>query len=171
MSLANLPAPGKATAVDQASVLTSQDSGYNVEVNQMHLDAHNKYRAMHKVGPMTIDPDMAKAAQAYAEKLHEMGKMEHSKREDRSGCGENLAMHSNVDTISKTTHATDAWYSEVEKVDFNDLKFVSGTGHFTQVVWKGSTLLGMGVAGTYCVARYKAPGNMMGAFEANVFAK
>jgi len=84
---------------------------------------------------------------------------------------ENLAMHSDTNTISNTTHATDAWYSEVSKVNFDDLKFVSGTGHFTQVVWKGSTLLGMGVAGVYCVARYKAPGNMMGAFEANVFAK
>lgn len=80
-------------------------------------------------------------------------------------------MHSNSQKIGETTHATDAWYSEVSKVNFNDLKFVSGTGHFTQVVWKGSVKLGMGVSGKYCVARYKAPGNMMGAFEKNVFPK
>ena len=97
--------------------------------------------------------------------------MEHSKRDQRKGCGENLAMHSNSQKIGETTHATDAWYSEVSKVNFDDLKFVSGTGHFTQVVWKASVKLGMGVSGKYCVARYKAPGNMMGAFDKNVFPK
>lgn len=98
-------------------------------------------------------------------------KMEHAKRDERNGCGENLAMHSDANILRTTTHATDAWYSEVSKVDFNDIKFVSGTGHFTQVVWKGSTKLGMGIAGKYCVARYKAAGNMQGAFPQNVFAK
>lgn len=80
-------------------------------------------------------------------------------------------MHSNPSKIQSTTHATDAWYSEVSKVDWNDLRFKPGTGHFTQVVWKGSTKLGMGVSGKYCVARYKVPGNMQGAYDTNVFPK
>lgn len=120
---------------------------------------------------MTINEEMARDAQTYAELLSKNNKMEHSKRDERKGCGENLAMHSDSNKLMNTTHATDAWYSEVDKVDFKDLKFVSGTGHFTQVVWKASTELGMGVSGKYCVARYKAAGNMSGAFVANVFAK
>ena len=47
------------------------------------------------------------------------------------------------------------------------------TGHFTQVVWKESIILGVGEATSasgkrYVVARYKPRGNMMGNFEANV---
>ena len=47
-----------------------------------------------------------------------------------------------------------------------------GTGHFTQVVWKGSTVLGIGIAEkggcVYMVGRYKPPGNYQGAFAENV---
>lgn len=54
--------------------------------------------------------------------------------------------------------------------------FSGGTGHFSQVVWKGSTLLGFGRAeGTkngmkcaYVVARYKKAGNFLGKFTENV---
>lgn len=49
-------------------------------------------------------------------------------------------------------------------------------GHFTQVVWKDSTELGVGCAKTdngktYVVANYNPPGNMMGKFKENVFPK
>ena len=51
-----------------------------------------------------------------------------------------------------------------------------GTGHFTQVVWKGSTELGIGKAegeknGMYCtyiVGRYRPAGNFQGDFKENV---
>ena len=51
-----------------------------------------------------------------------------------------------------------------------------GTGHFTQVVWKGSTELGIGKATgkkgtmycTYIVGRYRPAGNFQGKFKENV---
>ena len=56
--------------------------------------------------------------------------------------------------------ATDNWYEEVNDpgYDFETGGYQSGTGHFTQVVWKSSTKLGMGHAvsangWTYVVAR------------------
>lgn len=60
--------------------------------------------------------------------------------------------------------------------NFNSGGFSGGTGHFTQVVWKGSTQLGIGRAETtrngmkcaYIVGRYKPAGNMMGQFQQNV---
>ena len=65
--------------------------------------------------------------------------------------------------------------------NFNGGGFSGATGHFTQVVWKGSTQLGIGFArGSYSfngkvfdnclfvVGRYLEPGNMMGAFRENV---
>lgn len=48
------------------------------------------------------------------------------------------------------------------------------TGHFTQVVWKGSQKLGVGFAvsgdgnSVYIVAQYTPPGNYMGQFQQNV---
>ena len=65
--------------------------------------------------------------------------------------------------------------------NFNNPGFSGTTGHFTQVVWKTSTQLGIGFArGTYSfggkpfdnclfvVGRYKEAGNMMGTFQQNV---
>ena len=47
-----------------------------------------------------------------------------------------------------------------------------GTGHFTQVVWKASTQLGIGKEEKngciYVVGRYSPAGNIMGDFESNV---
>jgi len=83
-------------------------------------------------------------------------------------------MHSNTDLLSTTNIATQMWYDEVTDpgYDFNNQGFTSGTGHFTQVVWKGSTELGCGVAGVYVVCRYcNGPGNFMSQFEDNVFPK
>ena len=59
---------------------------------------------------------------------------------------------------------------------FSSGGFSGGTGHFTQVVWKGSTELGIGRAESqegsmkcaYIVGRYKPAGNMMGDFPKNV---
>ena len=51
-----------------------------------------------------------------------------------------------------------------------------GTGHFTQVVWKESTILGIGRAEVtkgsmkcaYIVGRYKPAGNWIGKYSSNV---
>ena len=68
-------------------------------------------------------------------------------------------------------------YNEVCDPGYNfGSGFSSGTGHFTQVVWKGSTTLGIGRAEVtegrmkcaYIVGRYKPAGNMMGDFPENV---
>ena len=60
--------------------------------------------------------------------------------------------------------------------NFNSGGFSGGTGHFTQVVWKESMVLGIGRAETtqnamkcaYIVGRYKPAGNMIGQFQQNV---
>merc|ERR1712183_940254 len=67
--------------------------------------------------------------------------------------------------------AVKAWYSEVKYyTDYKHGTFRSQTGHFTQVVWKGTTKVGLAVSdcGKYIVANYKCPGNMMGDFAKNV---
>ena len=53
---------------------------------------------------------------------------------------------------------------------------VSGCGHFTQVVWKGSKEVGIGKAfgndgRVFVVANYYPAGNILGKFKDNVFPK
>ena len=69
-------------------------------------------------------------------------------------------------------------YGEVCKPGYSFSGTSAGAaGHFTQVVWKGSSQLGIGVATgksktglfcTYIVARYRPPGNFIGEYKENV---
>ena len=63
-------------------------------------------------------------------------------------------------------------YSEIKDYDFNRGGYKSGTGHFTQIVWKGSTRLGVGIATrgskVVVVARYSPAGNFMRRFKEHV---
>ena len=69
-------------------------------------------------------------------------------------------------------------YAEVCKpgYNFDSEQNSGGTGHFTQVVWKGSGTLGIGKASgekngmycTYVVGRYKKAGNFIGKYKENV---
>lgn len=65
--------------------------------------------------------------------------------------------------------------------NFNNPGFSSATGHFTQVVWRGSSTLGCAVQvcntglggtgwpqGSIVVCRYSAAGNVLGYFQSNV---
>lgn len=72
--------------------------------------------------------------------------------------------------------AIDDWYNEVKYYNYNTGSNIPGgrTGHFTQVVWKGTTQIGCGA--TYCnnyrqifyVCNYNPSGNYIGQNRANV---
>jgi hypothetical protein len=67
---------------------------------------------------------------------------------------------------------TEMWYDEVQQYDFNNPGFSMATGHFTQLVWKASTRLGIGYASeggyTVVVGLYNPAGNVKGQFPQNV---
>lgn len=74
-------------------------------------------------------------------------------------------------------NAIKAFYDEIQYYDWNNPGFSSQTGHFTQVVWKASTEIGVGIAtypdATYgrrsvVAINYRPPGNYLGQFEQNV---
>ena len=70
--------------------------------------------------------------------------------------------------------ATQSWYDEIKDYSFARPGFSAATGHFTQVVWKGSSKLGVGIAfadngrKAIVVANYSPPGNYQGQFPQNV---
>merc|ERR1719265_2652280 len=97
--------------------------------------------------------------------------MRHSSSGSRRGVagfnylGENLAMGA-IDT-----KGVDLWYDEIKLTNGGRVSgFSSGTGHYTQVVWKGSTELGCGVYKDLLNCQYGEAGNMQGAFTQNVNA-
>ena len=38
------------------------------------------------------------------------------------------------------------WYKEIENYDFYEARYTPITGHFTQIVWKDCTEIGVGIA-------------------------
>ncbi|CAI0646840.1 unnamed protein product, partial [Colletotrichum noveboracense] len=102
---------------------------------------------------------LAANAQEWATHLTSVGSLTHSQVSDQ---GENLYMQSGGD--SPNLNAVNAFVSE--KSEYNG-ETISSTnymsfGHYTQVVWKSTTKVGMATAtdssgATYVVARYSPP--------------
>ncbi|KAF7229610.1 Golgi-associated plant pathogenesis-related protein 1-like, partial [Nothobranchius furzeri] len=141
---------------------------------QEFLDTHNKYRSMHNAGPLRYNDGMCAKAQEWAEHLLQIQRLQHSGTDD----GENVFYLQGPDLANvKGNKAVDSWYSEIKDYDFSSPRFQRGTGHFTQVVWKETTELGVGVASrngmTFVVGQYRPAGNINnhGYFDKNVSRK
>ena len=147
------------------------------------LKRHNYYRKHHQVGPMYLTAKLNEYSQKYAETLAEQNVMEHSTHDQLykiygDWTGENLYTYwTSVSNLTLTgADAVDSWYKEIFDYDFKkcDTKNGKAIGHFTQLVWKGSTQLGIGVAknkqnNVYVVANYHKGGNVVGNYPQNVF--
>ena len=137
------------------------------------LDAHNNYRAKHHIGKLVFNQELCDIAQKYAEELARTGNFAHSGNSFHDdNMGENLFACYGMKITGKMM--TDDWYNEVNQYNFNNPGYISGTGHFTQIVWKGSKQVGFGYAQArdgyyYGVANYYPAGNFIGEFEDNVF--
>ncbi|CAF4260693.1 unnamed protein product, partial [Rotaria sp. Silwood2] len=122
---------------------------------------------------MVLNSTISTIAQNYANYLAANNPFQHS---GTQGLGENLwAIWSSgaIRTINGST-PINSWYSEITSYNYSAPGFSSSTGHFTQVIWKGSKQLGIGIAFTsnnrtaYVVANYYPPGNVIGSFSSNV---
>ena len=79
-----------------------------------------------------------------------------------------------TDLTEKKT--TDMWYEEAGKYNYRNTQFSTSTGHFTQVVWAGSTQMEAGrvvssSGAQFVFVRYSPAGNVRGKFEENVRPK
>ncbi|XP_028909733.1 Golgi-associated plant pathogenesis-related protein 1 isoform X1 [Ornithorhynchus anatinus] len=136
------------------------------------LRAHNDYRQKHGVPSLKLCKKLNREAQQYAEALASTKVLKHSPESSRGQYGENLAWAS-YDQPGK--EVADRWYNEIKDYNFQHPGFTSGTGHFTAMVWKSTTKMGVGKASTsdgssFVVARYLPAGNVVnqGFFEDNV---
>ncbi|MDZ8239605.1 MAG: CAP family protein [Nostoc sp. ChiQUE01a] len=174
------------TATTLAIALTGATIGNHLVLGQTSIDLaklrsdavseHNTYRSKHKSPNVTNDNTLNESAQAWAQTIAAKGDLEHST--NRNNVGENIYWGGESTNLGSA--AVQDWYSEIKDYDYNNPVFSGTTGHFTQVVWKGSTKVGCGAApgpatiegtkydGVYVVCQYSPAGNLQGQFADNV---
>ena len=126
------------------------------------LDAHNQARAQVGVKPLVWNTELAAIASIYATKLARTGQFKHS---GQRSYGENLFMgtagaYGPVDGVR-------AWIGESRDYDYNvNHGHGKPVGHYTQVVWSGTTAVGCGQAvghgSMWMVCNYYPAGNIVG---------
>jgi hypothetical protein len=135
----------------------------------------NDYRSLHNAPPMKWNDTISTFSLLWAEYLNNKQIFEHS---GSHLYGENLAYFKsdymeNVMVLLK--RSIDLWYGEGSLYDYSNPGFSSATGHFTCLVWEGSTEFGLGVSidpssnTTIIVFNTFPPGNISGEFKNNVF--
>ncbi|TKR86859.1 hypothetical protein L596_011367 [Steinernema carpocapsae] len=146
------------------------DPGFNIaEFRAKHLKDSNDYRRRHGAQPLVLDEELNKCAQEWAETLAKANEM--NCKAGANPYGENIgAGHTPCANVVKM------WYDEESKYNYEASKYNPDCGHFTQLVWRNSRRLGVGIAKSatgiyYIVANYDPPGNFVGQFLLNVGTK
>ncbi|XP_062204513.1 pathogenesis-related protein PR-1 type-like [Phragmites australis] len=136
--------------------------GLNEKAINDIVKEHNVFRAKEHVPPLQWNATLAKFSQQYAEQLKGECKMVHS----TSPYGENLMLGTGAVTWKTTV---DMWSAEKESYHYGSNTCDPGKmcGHYTAVVWKGTTAVGCGRVkcnngDTMIVCSYWPPGNYDG---------
>ncbi len=129
------------------------------------LKAHNDVRAKDRQRPLQWSNDLQQISQQWANQLAQSCKMYHHK--GNIPFGENLFTSTGRTTVA---HAVRAWANEKNQYNYQQNRCKPGKqcGHYTQIVWKGTTDLGCAMAscsnGTQMyVCSYFPAGNVVGA--------
>lgn len=143
-----------------------------VDLKQFRADflrAHNTYRRLHRSRSLQLQMKMTNHAQKWADRLATDDCMSHNP--DR-GYGENIYTCSGFEPTG--FHVSDAWYAEHEDhYDYNRAEFTPAAAHFTNMIWRDTRHLGVGIALSatgryYVVASYWPVGNVHQQFGENV---
>lgn len=151
------PIPGGENPMPNPVPLPPEGGGTSVVDKETYLRFHNLKRCWHQVGNVLWDESLAAASKRHAERCV-------FAHDATANAGENLAIG-----FSSDISAMDQWYLEVSAYRGD---WSPQTGHFTQMVWKGTTQIGCGTAqcpqGRFLVCRYLPQGNVLGQFQQNV---
>lgn len=125
------------------------------------LGAHNGDRASHSAPALVWNETLADYAQNYLSNQNCV--FAHS----GGPYGENLAWG-----YPSAADGVAAWYSEGRAYNYEAAQFSDSTGHFTQVVWIGSTQVGCATVdcsgSQFLACEYYPRGNIIGEFSKNV---
>jgi len=139
---------------------------------QKALDFHNLARAEVGVTGLKWSVELAEYAQQWANYLANNNgcNIEHRSRlgeKTRKDTGENIYFYSGSN--SGAIDASKSWYSEISQYTYRTLTHQNfyATGHYTQMIWKNTKYVGIGMAicpsgATIIVANYSPAGNYIG---------
>lgn len=163
------PVPAVLSSEDDAAVAEPATAGRAAPRGDaaQWVDAHNRLRARHCAAPLAWSAKLADVAQRWANTLRDRGCMfGHS----GGSFGENLAAGT-IGTLDPAA-VVQMWYDEIAHYRFPDGGFSMKTGHFTQVVWRGSRRVGCGHSQCkgmdILVCEYDPAGNWEGQYRDNV---
>lgn len=134
-------------------------------------------RKFHGCHPLKLSESLGARAQSWAEHLTDSDSYRHSVDRRRVGVGENLAFrwYTSGGKRPKGDEIADVWYNEVKDYSWEipEINLTRFAGHFTQLIWAGTTQVGFGVAAdgkgkVTVVAQYQTAGNVIGEYELNV---
>lgn len=146
---------------------TPHESQVSAEQRRQLLHAHNRWREKVDVPPLEWSDAVAATAQAWADRLAKLGRLEH---DPGTKYGENLFIGSGS---RAPADAVDDWGSEKARCGYHGEPISSSrrcaVAHYTQMVWRNTERVGCGVAharvrrgATIWVCRYDPPGNFVG---------
>jgi len=154
---------------------------------QNSLYHHNVHRANHSAPDVSWSESLASSAQQLANSCN----YGHNTDLGGGGYGQNIAMYAATNNLGTEvefvrTSITEYWYNSEIGLYGNAYGSEPGMGgfhdwgHFSQIVWKGTTEVGCAVAycgsglasypGYYSVCNYSPPGNYQGEYGSNVGA-
>ncbi|XP_006814338.1 Golgi-associated plant pathogenesis-related protein 1-like [Saccoglossus kowalevskii] len=131
----------------------------DTKFGEVTLDAHNRYRKQHGVQELNWSDDLASVAQRWADGISERGYLQNS---DNAVIGENIFMS---DEDLPGDAISELWYNEGECYDYDNPGWNKDCRHFTQMIWRTSTEIGVGKAKMknsnryIVVVNYKPAGN------------
>jgi len=137
------------------------------------LQKHNEFRArLFSDAPLSYSLELEQDAQTYANYLAKTGKFDHDPNNLKHKYGENLYAFSK-NALPDYNDIVQKWYDEGKYYDLNSNHCQAGKlcGHYTQIVWKSTKLLGCASAqykkgrfknGYVTVCKYYPYGNIVG---------
>ncbi|KAL1502315.1 hypothetical protein ABEB36_007480 [Hypothenemus hampei] len=147
----------------------------DVDIQQFARDAlkvHNEYRRKHSVPDLVLNHDMSKYAQEWADTCARTSSLQHRAN---NPYGENIVSmySSDYSHVPTARDSVKKWYDEIKQHTYGGDKVPQSSLHFTQIIWKDSKELGVGIAKnkkgqTYVVCNYNPKGNCIGQFTENV---
>jgi len=164
---------GKAHAISICKQGGGSGSGSISGFAKRQLDKHNYYRSRHGASALKYSKSLENAAQRHANYLASLGENITPDSHSTGPHGENIYQSSSTAPNPSAEGATKSWYDEESDYDYQYGTSKNGKeiGHFTQIVWKGSTEFGIAKAkaklnngwyGVWVVAQYNPPGNFVG---------
>lgn len=156
--------PSSSSSSSNDHPIVSQSGNEEPATMKGMVAAHNKWRKELNLPPLEWSNDLAKVAQAWANKLKRQGcKMKHSS----GSYGENLYWSSGLSPTPEKVVAS--WASEKKFFNFKKKKCNAAwykCGHYTQIIWRNTKKVGCAMATCgdqqIWVCNYDPPGNYDG---------